>query len=270
MRVIYEFCKQGESVANEDACGYKSFYAWVIDGATDVYNMNTLKKPNEVSWYVKRLNKKLKAEAGIRDDTNERIISYAIKELYEELNGDGLLESVPDYTLPTFAISMIKVKNQILNYYLLGDCTIAILHNHKIITLKDERVREYSIYNRKKIKKYIDNHPNENVPKELFQETRKKANREDGYPIGMINGKGITDGILGEIDVFERDRILIYSDGLLDYISAHQNALESFFDEEKIPDELERMYEFLSNNANYSKSPRPKKVDDSTLLLLEV
>ena len=59
MKVLLSFSQKGDGAVNEDVCGFTEDSAWVIDGATDVFNINALGKENEVNWYVNELNKLL-------------------------------------------------------------------------------------------------------------------------------------------------------------------------------------------------------------------
>ena len=42
MKNIFIFQEKGEGFVNEDVCGYIGQFAWVIDGATDVFKRNRL------------------------------------------------------------------------------------------------------------------------------------------------------------------------------------------------------------------------------------
>ena len=66
-----------------------------------------------------------------------------------------------------------------------------------------------------------------------------KANAENGYPIGMITGRGLEQGITGEVSLSDGDRILIYSDGFLDYMNYDTSALGRFFNQREIEYELQ-------------------------------
>ena len=60
MKNIYSFCKKGDNLKNEDVFGYCDNYAWVIDGATDVFERKILGIEHDVAWYVNKLTDELK------------------------------------------------------------------------------------------------------------------------------------------------------------------------------------------------------------------
>ena len=273
MKVLYKFSRKGDGLANEDICGNCNQFAWVIDGATDVFQKGTFYTEDEVAWYVRQLNEQITSVCSTQvtqASDPKALIKRATLALYEHLQNDYDLNNVQDYMLPTFALAMFCLKGKTMCYYLLGDCTISYMHNGKILSLRDKRIEKFSKDNRKKLKEYLHKTNSTNVPLSLYQETRMKANTEGGYPIGMVSGRGIGKGITGEVSLTKGDKILIYSDGFLDYINNNEFALNGLFDCEKIEEEISRMYEFLNDSNEYANRPRPKKIDDSTLMLLEV
>lgn len=273
MKVLYEFSRKGDGQANEDICGNCGSVAWVIDGATDVFQKGTFCTKHEVAWYVDQLNEQIIADCSRKSTlaiNPNVLIENATLTLYERLQNDYDLHNVEDYMLPTFAVAMFCLKNNTLCYYMLGDCSISYMHNGEIVSLRDKRIEKFSKNNRKKLKQYLDKTNSRNAPLSLYQETRTKANTGDGYPIGMISGRGLSQGIMGEVNLSKGDKILIYSDGFLDYMNNNEFALSRFFECDKIEDEIAKMHEFLNDSDEYANRPRPKKIDDSTLMLLEV
>lgn len=269
MKLQYIFSRKGDSKANEDICGYANHLAWVIDGATDVFQHKTFGKENEVYWYVNKLQNKL-MHNNIQNMEPFEILTLFVKQLYEELSQTYNLKSVSSYILPTFAVAMIAVKNNTLSYYVIGDCSIAYLHNNSIHYIKDERIEKFSLFNKNKIKTYMNNLNESCPPLTLFQETRRKANSREGYPIGTIDGKGLKNGITGKIKLDKNDKIIIYSDGFTDFISKKPEVILNLFDKRTIEAEIEKMYGFLRDQQEYLANPRAKKIDDCSILLLEV
>ncbi|SDH26727.1 Protein phosphatase 2C [Prevotella communis] len=270
MKVLYSFNQKGDGIANEDICGFTKDAAWVIDGATDVFNLNALGKNNEVNWYVNELHKLL-----YRNFTSEKIkivdgIQKSVKELYLRLKSIPNLSEVPTYKLPTYTIAAIGIGNNIMDYYVLGDSSIAYLHDKEVHLLTDTRVSKFSIINRQKLKDFRINYDDMVPPLSLFQETRMKANAKDGYPIGTIDGEGLSFGISGTIYLSKGDKILLYTDGFKDYFKKNEGVIKKFFTENAIKEEIAKMYEFLKNPEEYKKNPRPKMIDDASLLLISI
>ncbi len=270
MRVIYQFSKKGDGKTNEDILGTEKRYAWVLDGATDVFDNNTFNVESEVSWYMNMLQQTLISYC---KRTNNRdlcqVISESVGELYDKLSIKYSLDNVPSYVTPTFAVAMIAVFNCSLYYYVLGDCSVAYYHNGAIHIVNDKRIKEHSQSNRSLIKEYMAKHNYESTPVELFRSTRSKANAADGYPIGTISGEGLNQGLTGMINLHHRDRVLVYSDGILDYLRNNPQIISAFF-EDDIDQEIKNLYSFLGDDREYYASPRPKKKDDVSIILVEV
>ena len=224
-----------------------------------------------MNWYVGQLQQELlQTCAASNSDDLKQLLEEAVGALYRHLMDKYDLSDVKDYMLPTYAVAMIAVENNKMKYYVLGDCSISYTHEGKMNSIRDERIKDFSADNRKKLKSFIQKTNSTDVPLSLYQETRMKANAENGYPIGMVTGKGLGQGIMGEIDLSHGDRVLIYSDGFLDYMNHDTLSLERFFNPQEIESEITSMYEYLGDTGEYKEKPRPKKMDDSTLLLLEV
>lgn len=271
MKVLFSFSQKGDSAVNEDVCGFTKDVAWVVDGATDVFKLNTLGKENEVYWYVNELQNKFKKI--FNSETSNLIdgIQKSVKELYQELMTVPGLAEIPIYKLPTYTVAAIKINaDNIMEYYILGDSSIAYIHDGKHYLLEDTRVSKFSLLNRKKLKEYYAGPKKVNSPLRIFQKTRAKANAKNGYPIGTINGEGLSSGLTGKISLSKGDKVIIFSDGFKDYFSENREAINKFFTADLISAEIDKMYDFLNNIDKFQNNPRPKKIDDASLLLMEI
>lgn len=260
MRIVYSKTKKGGKGVNEDVYGFISNFAFVIDGATDVYNGKNIKAKDEVSWYVKKLKRELIENYDDKESLKNNL-KKVINHLYIQLNTNNKLNSVEEYVLPTFSIAMIKKHKEQFEYYILGDCYISYLKNGKPIIIRDKRIEKFSIENRKKVLKKRKN------KREIYKETRKLANAINGYPIGSIRGKGLSKGKTGNI---HRDsNILIFSDGIIDYLNENNNRVINLFDNKKIKNEIRNIDKFYNDKKRYMSSGRPKLNDDKTVILVE-
>ena len=271
MRILYSFSQKGDREVNEDVCGFTKNCAWVVDGATDVFKLQTFREKYEVNWYVNELHKKLKNNFCIDNVDIHWIIKQSVKALYDELVSEYSFSSIPVYKLPTFAIAAVRInEDNTMNYYILGDCSIVYVHNHRICSLKDRRLNQFSQINRQKIKDYQKAHGISFPPNHLFQEIRGKANSPDGYPIGSIDGTGLDKGLTGTIELFPDDKVLIYSDGFEDYFISNPDIENRFLREDLLPNEIEKMYDYLKDLNEFLSNPRPRRIDDASLILLSV
>ena len=270
MDVIYRYCEKGDGICNEDVVGYNAQYAWVIDGATDVFHKGRLPFENEVNWYVNSLNYELDQFCKM-DLSPKNIIHQAIISLYQKLLIIcPEINMFPEYELPTFAIAMIRESNGEVDYYLLGDCVLAWRENEKVHVLQNEDINRFSLYNRQQMKLKGLDPRTDMAAQEVYQNTRKRINTADGYYIGSVRGNGVLNGLEGTLKLHAKDRIALFSDGFQDYLNQKPQNLNLFFDLNTLCIEIEKMNEYLSDENKYHCSLRPKQIDDRSILLISL
>ena len=271
MRELFVFCEKGDNLVNEDVFGISGQFAWVIDGATDVFHRNAIFPDAEVSRYVNILNQRITQYApDYRPNQIHQLLMDAITSVYDDLNCNAALDDIPEYELPTFAVAMAGVERNILHYVILGDCFLSYLSTGGFPIITDIRISDFSKHNRERLKEYYSDPDHSPDPQTIFQSTRKKANTIDGYPIGSVRGSGIPNALTGEIPMADNSRLILCSDGFLDYYRSNAENNVNFFKIETIREEIENMKQYLSDDFRFSNDPRPKKIDDSTIMLMEV
>ena len=254
---------------NEDTAGHLGSCAWVIDGATDVFSDRKSGNAISVSRYVKLLQTFI--EHHCREERSlEEILRSAVKELYQQLlQEDESIAKAPEYQLPTFAVAMIRILNHSMEYYVLGDCVISYLAGGKISWIRDERISAFSKYNREQMKKNSLDPRNNSSAREIYRNTRRKANAPDGYYIGSMRGSGLQMGLSGSLPLDPGDRVILFSDGFLDYLNDNPEKIRCFFAADSLRREISLVKEYLENDQIYLKELRPKQIDDRSILLLE-
>lgn len=260
MKIIYAYSKPGSKKANEDIYGYIKNFAFVIDGATDVFNEKNIRKNNEVAWYVNQLKRKLISKYSENLKLSE-ILNVSIKELYDKILSKVDISKIKEYKLPTFSIAMIRTLDKGFEYYILGDSCISYMKKNKCKIISDTRINKFVKYNRRQIKL------NKYSSEKTYQKTRKQANARNGYPIGSIRGTSIKLGKTGEIK--SNSSILMFTDGILDYVTIKKNNINELFNIKTINKEINNINYFYNNNIIYKKSGRPKLNDDKTILLIK-
>ena len=105
-----------------------------------------------------------------------------------------------------FAFVFCREIDNRFEYLIIGDCYL--IYNEKIIT--DNRISEFSKLNLLKLKM---NKLTEKKRLTIFRDTRLKANRNDGYPIGSMNPNSIKSALKGNVSLQELNRFMIMSDG---------------------------------------------------------
>ena len=268
MNLLYSYCEKGKGEFNEDVMLYKSKIACVIDGATDVFFDKHKELENIVYVYVNNLIKKIEScftdKKSLKEILKEAI-SLSTKSIGKKYN----LNSYKEYELPTFSIACIKENKGDYEYLVLGDCFIAIKIDDNVKFIEDNRISHFSKLNRENIKKEALDPRIDASAIDIYRQTRKKANSKNGYPIGSVSAIGIKDALYGKIPKKENLKILLFSDGFIDYFKEKKINYEDAFDKDCLEGFVEDSLSYYLDNDSYIENLRPKQLDDRTILLLE-
>lgn len=198
-----EFIKslQGSTSENEDVVSQKGNYFWVIDGATDVYDIKT-RLGIGVSDTMRIISKNI--EASVDDNLSlKNILKKALSISKSEIEQNYPIHKFENYELPTFAMVFCRLKKNILEYLIFADCYLIYdgekyFDNRfpKIVKDKVKSLGDVDISTRRK-------------------EVRKLAN--NGYTVGSLDAKGVYDAVFGELIVSVNESILLMSDGFFEY-----------------------------------------------------
>lgn len=212
MEILISQSIQGTSKENEDVVGFTKNYCWVIDGATDLFNCKE-KIGLSVSEYVDLLSQEIKTNCTDNKSLTDILIT-SINNLNSSILKFSDLDDDIFAKLPTFAFIFCRSINNKLEYLILSDCYLVV--NNNIIT--DNRISSFSAYNKNKINTLLKTVSEDKLETErlkIFQETRLKANKPDGYPIGSLDPQSIYAALFGTIEDIEYFQLM--SDGYFKY-----------------------------------------------------
>lgn len=266
MRKLYACNLQGSAKYNEDRVGHHQNTAWVIDGATPLFPSHYISEENDVVWMVHQINERL--PHFISDDLSlQEILTrtlHQVNQLATERN--PRLKEINDYKLPTFTIAMVRFINQQLEYYVLGDSGILIDSKAGPIYLTDSRLDLFGEKVEEEISR-IDSKSEVNT----LQEIRKHLNKEDGYWIGSLDGKGIPHGLSGNMPVYEYTKVLCFTDGYSRLFELYKKMdIQHFqFDVDFIMDSIAETRKIEDQDSDCSIYKRSKKSDDLSVILVE-
>lgn len=274
MKKIFSLSKKGTGKDNEDVVGAYHNISWVIDGATPLFQNNYFSCENDVVWVVEQLNKWL--PYFIQDEYSlEEILIHTIHQVKKEaFRINNTINDVNEYELPTFTIVMVRVIDQQLEYYLLGDCGILLKTNGTIQYITDNRIAEFSERNKKSIQKLQtvkNSQEKDQLMLNALQETRKMLNKEEGYWIGSIDGKGIEHGLSGKRLLEKNARILCFSDGYSRLFELYQliDIKDFSFDVEYVIETIQQVRRTETEDCEGILYPRAKQSDDLSVILIE-
>lgn len=212
MEILISQSIQGTSKENEDVVDFTKNYCWVIDGATDLFSCKE-KIGLSVSEYVDLLSQEIKTNCSDNKSLTDILIN-SINNLNSSILKFSDLDEDIFAKLPTFAFIFCRSINNKFEYLILGDCYLVI--NNNIIT--DNRISNFSAYNKNKINTLLKTVSEDKLETErlkIFQETRLKANKPDGYPIGSLDPQSIYAALFGIIEDIEYFQLM--SDGYFKY-----------------------------------------------------
>lgn len=213
---------KGSSKENEDVASFYNNYCWIIDGATDVFE-TTNKIGFSVSEFVRKVSSELPSVCDDRKSLEDILRSVISKVSLQFL---GSLNFSEDFfaKLPTFSFVFCREIDSRFEYLIIGDCYL--IYNEKIIT--DNRISKFSKSNRLKLEKSMLELGTLTEEKRLtiFRNTRLKANKHDGYPIGSMNPNSIKSALKGSISLSKIKRFLIMSDGYFAFYDPLKSSVE--------------------------------------------
>ena len=173
---------EGTNHDNEDIYKVYKNYVWVMDGATDLFDIPS-KYGFSVSQVMQTLNQVLPNECkdykGLKD-----ILASAISQVQAIYLSSDLTY---DYSeLPTFAFMFGRFVGDLFEYIYLGDCYL-ICSQVDIIT--DSSFSPFVQANREEIAhlKTLRDIDLEFEVKEVYKRTRHLANKPQGYRIGSLD-----------------------------------------------------------------------------------
>lgn len=264
MKKLYSCNLQGSAKFNEDRVGHYQNVAWVIDGATPLFSNHYISEENDVVWMVKRINENLPQFI-----SNELSLEDILAQTIQQVNDAALainphLNEINNYELPTFTIAMVRFVHGKLEYFVLGDSGILIESNERPIYITD---RCLDIFGNK-----IEEEINKSEMKvNKLQEIRKYLNKENGYWIGSLDGKGIPHGLTGELKVNKNTRVLCFTDGYSRLFELYKKMdIERFqFDVHVIKNSISLIRKIEVEDSDCSAYERSKKSDDLSVMLVE-
>ena len=265
MQVIKAVTKRGDRDENEDTYGCIENAFWVIDGATDLFDLG-LSKGDDVAFYVQNLSHEISGNFNINKSLSE-IVREAILGTNKKCKIDTTMYET--YKFPSFAIAIVRYTDNRLEYLVLGDCSIIAKVNGEIIEITDTRIAEFSDLNKKGIEKMREQGTlNHNSELSLFQRTRSYMNIENGYWIGSVDPVGVSHALTGEFEIDDKTQIICCTDGFIEAFKTFNisEINEETFDDkilEKIENELRKRQDGDCNR----NITRVRVKDDLTYIL---
>ena len=253
---------------NEDRFVFGQDYFMVIDGATPLIKSN---KFNEACWMVKFLKHNLNKLSGPISDRLNILSKEGFHQLPVKIKEE-------DY-LPSASLAYVEVSDEYYNAYTLGDCEVTFI-------LKDGRVKrcyetdlakldDISINEMVKHAKEKNIHVLEARPfiKETLLKHRKLINKPNGYKAFALTDNPNINPTKYQIKKELVKEIYIYSDGFsqsFEHLNIYNSHEEMFSKSLNLDEEINYIKLQAFNDKYCDKYPRLKKIDDITVIKVEL
>ncbi len=265
---------------NEDIGNIVSNAAWVLDGATSLSDKNITPLKTEAKWYVEKLNHYF--ENHMMDNSSKElssIVKESIKKTRLEFF-DFLDKEIDEVDEPAASCAMVRWENNILEYFVLCDCTFVLFRNGKVVKkITDDRIDKFEEEIRKKIKHLIEDRRMSltNARRKVFpiiKKVRRLRNEAGNYWVLSFDPKAVEKAIHDKIELKKGDEVYLFTDGfgrIVDKYSEFedwQEAIEYINSQggEKVFSLLRRIEK---NDVEGEKYIRTRASDDATLSILK-
>ncbi len=263
---------------NEDEFYMTKSYAFVIDGATGLTKANVTNEKDDVAWYAKTLKKHL-----ITSLKQDKSLCEIVKDALSKTNADfkKFLTSVKLDIYPSACLTAIKIKNDMLEYYTIGDSQLLIKFKDgsiKLILDKSvEKLDEFAIDRMVEIakEKNINVVEARQAINDILIGNRSLMNTDEGYYILSSDENAVKHGLFGQFPLKEIDCVLGCSDGFAEiYYLFKKYSFEKMFkllkSDKTLLDFNNELKALQENDKGCNKFPRTKKRDDCSAFYVEL
>ncbi len=246
---------------NEDAFGFGSNFAWVIDGALPLNQTNVTPWSNDVAWVVHWWSTYLNSHLSDDTKTIHTLLKEGVAKLNNTFSNFVSISQLSKLDRASCCIGISRISESFLECYVLGDIEIAIkfkdghfevITDTSIATLDDE-VIQLIAHTKGRDKAIVFN----GYTKEeliILRKNRMKMNAHDGYAILEHEPTAIDHGIYKKINLEAVESVLLMSDGY----SAIYNKYDHYT--------LANLFDTVSSNGadDIIHTLRKKELEDFT------
>ena len=268
-------CQAGR-LHNEDACYICDKFAFVIDGATGLYKEKFTPAETDAQWLAQRTAKLLSEALCDNDKEIQDILIDVTDKIYKEYLEQAGREVGEDMH-PSAALHILRVRHGKMEFFGLGDCltmvekidgTIVMIGGHPFHQYLDDRTIDLMVEISQKNGISIREAFLSDEVVALLRENRSYKNKEDGYPIYDLTGRGLNKAKYASFDLDEIVSVAIMSDGFSEMFSVYgiyktpeefMKALKS----KSLEELLLKQCDVQNTDMDFNRWPRFKHRDDS-------
>ena len=265
---------------NEDALGFNEVSAWVVDGATGVFERPVVSHESDAKWLASRVDE------GLRDFSD--MVDVPLVELMADVSAyvsiafvdDVIDPSADPSTYPTASFVVARAIDGVFEYMSGGDCRAIYRSGGKTnvfggdltAALLEERAESL-------IASYLGEGLSHREAREkslgFVRQARSLVNTKDGYWVFGVESDFLDHVSWGALPYQSGDEVLLLSDGLyrlVDKFGVYESASD-LFDAAKsrgLEALISELRDIEKSDASCKAAPRMKVSDDATGMLLRL
>lgn len=275
----WEIINKSIKKVNEDITYADEDMAWVLDGATGLIEKNLTSSESDARWFVNEWDKYLKDNLKDKCRTIREIVLEGIGIIRERFYKECGLDYIEEIKRPSASISIVRKNGEIIEYFMLGDCTLLIkdIYNN-VSKIKDKSLEKFD---NRAISEMIKVRDENNISwiearkiiKPILIENRLLKNTQDGYWILEFDKEAVNHCIEGRLVANEIKNLALMSDGFSAIIDTYKYCNEDELIERLIKLGVENTYELIreieEEDKDILKYYRLKKGDDSSIVFIK-
>ncbi len=274
---INDFISMPGTKVNEDIAYAEDTYGWVIDGATGLNKINLTGSKGDVYWFVNEWNNYLKENISDKSKGIKEIISEGLDRISNKFNEVSALKHPNKVDLPSASIALIRINNNKVEYFLLGDCTMIVQDsNGKSTIIKQTLLDQFDNIAKAEMRKLIVNdglsftEARQNITPILIKH-RLLKNTSEGYWTLGFDKNAVENSICGCFDFVECKKALLMTDGFSaifdNYNYIDSDDIISIIEKQGLHQIYNSIRLIEEDDSDVVKFSRFKKSDDASAII---
>lgn len=262
---------------NEDIVYVTDTYGWVIDGATGLNNKNLTGSISDAHWFVNEWTNYLKENISDNGTSIKEIIFKGIDYISNKFYQITTSKYFDKVDFPSASIVVIRINNNKIEYFLLGDCTLVVQNSDgKSLFIKQNLLDKLENKAKIEMAKLMFNKGMNFVEarqgiNSLLVKHRLLKNTPDGYWILEFDKNAVENSLCGCLDFSEYKKALLMSDGFSaifdNYNYVDGNNIISIVENQGLQ-QIYRVIRFIEEeDSDILNFPRFKKSDDASAVI---
>ncbi|AKN34132.1 hypothetical protein Ccar_05735 [Clostridium carboxidivorans P7] len=266
-----------EDRVNEDIAYAENNYGWVIDGATGLNKTNLTGSKGDVYWFVNEWNNYLKDNILDKSKDIKEIVSKGMDFIGNKFNKISSTKYPDKVDLSAASIAIIRINNNKVEYFLLGDCTLIVENNNgKSSIIKQMLLDKLDNIAKAEMNKLMLNEGISFIEARqrinpLLIKHRLLKNTPEGYWTLGFDKNAVENSLYGYLDLEECKKALLMSDGFSaifdNYKYMQADDLISIIEKQGLHQVYKTIRLIENEDADVVKFPRFKKSDDSSAVI---